>query len=46
MGLLVPRCTGGGIFPGAHCDSSNSTGNNPDRAPHQLGIYTAAVPQP
>jgi hypothetical protein len=25
-------------------DNSNSTGNNPDGALHQLDIYTAAVP--
>jgi hypothetical protein len=30
----------------AWSDNSNSTGNNPDGALHQLDIYTAAVPTP
>ena len=36
----------GGIAHPAWSDNSNSTGNNPDGALHQLDIYTAAVPQP
>jgi hypothetical protein len=34
----------GGIAHPAWSDNSNSTGNNPDGALHQLDIYTAAVP--
>ncbi len=36
----------GGIAHPAWSDNSNSTGNNPDGALHQLDIYTAAVPVP
>jgi hypothetical protein len=36
----------GGIAHPAWSDNSNSTGNNPDGALHQLDIYTAAVPAP
>ena len=36
----------GGIAHPAWSDNSNSTGNNPDGALHQLDIYTAAVPLP
>jgi len=36
----------GGIAHPAWSDNSNSTGNNPDGALHQLDIYTAAVPMP
>src|SRR5438034_2215250 len=36
----------GGIAHPAWADNSNSTGNNPDGALHQLDIYTAAVPAP
>ena len=35
-----------GIAHPAWSDNSNSTGNNPDGALHQLDIYTAAVPVP
>jgi hypothetical protein len=34
----------GGVAHPAWADNSNSTGNNPDGALHQLDIYTAAVP--
>jgi hypothetical protein len=34
----------GGVAHPAWSDNSNSTGNNPDGALHQLDIYTAAVP--
>ena len=34
----------GGIAHPAWSDNSNSTGNNPDGALHQLDIYTASVP--
>jgi hypothetical protein len=34
----------GGMAHPAWSDNSNSTGNNPDGALHQLDIYTAAVP--
>jgi hypothetical protein len=33
----------GGVAHPAWSDNSNSTGNNPDGALHQLDIYTAAV---
>jgi hypothetical protein len=36
----------GGIAHPAWADNSNSTGNNPDGALHQLDVYTAAVPAP
>ena len=36
----------GGIAHPAWSDNSNSTGNNPDGALHQLDIYTASVPLP
>jgi hypothetical protein len=36
----------GGIAHPAWADNSNSTGNNPDGALHQLDIYTAAVHTP
>jgi hypothetical protein len=36
----------GGIAHPAWSDNSDSTGNNPDGALHQLDIYTAAVPAP
>jgi hypothetical protein len=36
----------GGVAHPAWSDNSNSTGNNPDGALHQLDIYTAAVPAP
>jgi hypothetical protein len=36
----------GGIAHPAWSDNSDSTGNNPDGALHQLDIYTAAVPVP
>jgi hypothetical protein len=36
----------GGVAHPAWSDNSNSTGNNPDGALHQLDIYTAAVPEP
>jgi len=36
----------GGIAHPAWADNSNSTGNNPDGALHQLDIYTAAVRVP
>jgi hypothetical protein len=36
----------GGIAHPAWADNSNSTGDNPDGALHQLDIYTAAVPAP
>ncbi|HZC53698.1 MAG TPA: sialidase family protein [Mycobacterium sp.] len=36
----------GGLAHPAWSDNSNSTGNNPDGALHQLDIYTAAVPAP
>jgi hypothetical protein len=36
----------GGIAHPVWSDNSNSTGNNPDGALHQLDIYTAAVPMP
>ena len=36
----------GGIAHPGWSDNSNSTGNNPDGALHQLDIYTAAVPVP
>lgn len=36
----------GGIAHPAWSDNSNSTGNNPDGALHQLDIYTAAVAVP
>jgi hypothetical protein len=36
----------GGVAHPAWADNSNSTGNNPDGALHQLDIYTAAVPEP
>ena len=36
----------GGTAHPAWSDNSNSTGNNPDGALHQLDIYTAAVPVP
>jgi hypothetical protein len=36
----------GGIAHPAWSDNSNSTGNNPDGALHQLDIYTAAVAAP
>jgi hypothetical protein len=36
----------GGTAHPAWSDNSNSTGNNPDGALHQLDIYTAAVPLP
>ena len=36
----------GGIAHPAWSDNSNSTGNNPDGALHQLDIYTAAVSVP
>jgi hypothetical protein len=36
----------GGTAHPAWSDNSNSTGNNPDGALHQLDIYTAAVPAP
>ena len=34
----------GGLAHPAWSDNSNTTGNNPDGALHQLDIYTAAVP--
>ncbi len=34
----------GGVAHPAWSDNSNSTGDNPDGALHQLDIYTAAVP--
>jgi BNR/Asp-box repeat len=34
----------GGLAHPAWADNSNSTGNNPDGALHQLDIYTASVP--
>ena len=34
----------GGVAHPVWADNSNSTGNNPDGALHQLDIYTAAVP--
>jgi hypothetical protein len=34
----------GGLAHPAWSDNSNSTGNNPDAALHQLDVYTAAVP--
>ena len=37
---------GGGIAHPAWADNSNSTGDNPDGALHQLDIYTAVVPSP
>jgi hypothetical protein len=36
----------GGIAHPAWADNSNSTGNNPDGALHQLDVYTAAVSAP
>jgi hypothetical protein len=36
----------GGVAHPAWSDNSNSTGDNPDGALHQLDIYTAAVPVP
>jgi hypothetical protein len=36
----------GGVAHPAWADNSNSTGNNPDGALHQLDVYTAAVPGP
>jgi hypothetical protein len=36
----------GGVAHPAWADNSNSTGNNPDGALHQLDVYTAAVPAP
>jgi len=36
----------GGVAHPAWSDNSNSTGNNPDGALHQLDIYTAAVQSP
>jgi hypothetical protein len=36
----------GGIAHPAWADNSNSTGNNPDGALHQLDVFTAAVPGP
>ena len=36
----------GGIAHPAWSDNSNSTGNNPDGALHQLDIYTASVADP
>ena len=36
----------GGVAHPAWADNSNSTGDNPDGALHQLDIYTAAVPSP
>jgi hypothetical protein len=36
----------GGVAHPSWSDNSNSTGNNPDGALHQLDIYTAAVPAP
>jgi hypothetical protein len=36
----------GGIAHPAWADNSNSTGNNPDGALHELDVYTAAVPEP
>jgi hypothetical protein len=36
----------GGIAHPAWADNSNSTGNNPDGALHQLDVYTAAVGAP
>jgi hypothetical protein len=36
----------GGIAHPAWADNSNSTGNNPDGALHQLDIFTAAVARP
>jgi hypothetical protein len=36
----------GGVAHPAWADNSNSTGNNPDGALHQLDVYTAAVPEP
>jgi hypothetical protein len=36
----------GGVAHPAWSDNSNSTGNNPDGALHQLDIYSAAVPAP
>jgi len=36
----------GGIAHPAWSDNSNSTGNNPNGALHQLDVYTAAVPVP
>jgi hypothetical protein len=36
----------GGIAHPAWADNSNSTGNNPDGALHQLDVYTASVPAP
>jgi BNR/Asp-box repeat len=36
----------GGVAHPAWSDNSNSTGNNPDGALHQLDIYTAAVAAP
>ena len=36
----------GGVAHPAWADNSNSTGNNPDGALHQLDIYTASVPLP
>jgi hypothetical protein len=35
-----------GVAHPAWADNSNSTGDNPDGALHQLDIYTAAVPSP
>ena len=36
----------GGVAHPAWADNSNSTGNNPDGALHQLDVLTAAVPAP
>ena len=36
----------GGVAHPSWSDNSNSTGDNPDGALHQLDIYTAAVPAP
>src|SRR5436305_5693839 len=36
----------GGVAHPAWADNSNSTGNTPDGALHQLDVYTAAVPAP
>jgi hypothetical protein len=36
----------GGIAHPAWADNSNSTGNNPDGALHELDVYTAAVAEP
>jgi hypothetical protein len=37
---------GGGVAHPAWADNSNSTGDNPGGALHELDIYTAAVPSP